>query len=555
MRLAEPVYADRIAVNTQEKFGGLRHMKQAKDGEIFDMANLSSDAYPLLQTRKKRWSRPLEGAGAKVYGFCVIDGEFVWSADDITNCGATAGQNTSHKTSAGIKRYARLNRYVVVMPDKVYFRRGKNYYWESGNLELKQTTKEGYATLKDGTLAGVPAAANTLRIADVEAQKHFDGLEVGDTVTISGCSDRKNDVTAIIREIEFFGSNVELRFDENLFSIPEGSTVDGTDNSVAGYQEPNAVTVCRTVPDMDGVFEHDNRLWGYKGSAVYCSKLGNPFVWNTYDGTATASWSTDVLSEGDITGGCSYGGYPTFFKENSILKVYGSIPSEFRVSEVTAHGIKEGCDLTAAEAEGALFYLSPVGVCAYTGGMPTVVSREAFDDDWLVSGTAGSDGQCYHISAETCDGERVMLVYDVANRVWHREDDLQAIGWGHADDTLYCMDPVGTVWGTRKFHDIAVEEGAVVWSVEFGDFAVGTTRKKAVSKIEIRAAVSGSMGIYISYDGGKWKKCYTVNAISKKTVTVPIRPHRSDHFRLKLTGEGECTVYSIATYQYVGSSK
>jgi len=38
-------------------------------------------------------------------------------------------------------------------------------------------------------------------------------------------------------------------------------------------------------------------------------------------------------------------------------------------------------------------------------------------------------------------------------------------------------------------------------------------------------------------------------------VTVPIRPRRADHFRLKLEGEGACTVYSIATYKYVGSSK
>lgn len=552
MKLASPVYADRIAVSTQEKFGGLRHVLQATDGELFDMRNLSSEAYPLLQTRAKRWNKKPFGVNGEgeIYGFAVIDSKyrFVFTEGNITVCNYSPGSIKGEATTTmGVKRYARLNRYVVVMPDKVFFREEGSEQWKSGSLELKHTTQEGYARLKDGTLAGVPAAANALSISDVEARKHFGGLEAGDTVTISGCSAEENNVTAIIREIEFGGtSSVELRFDENLFTIPEGATE---------FKEPNAVTVCRTVPDMDGVFEHDNRLWGYKGSAIYCSKLGNPFVWNTYDDTATASWFTDVLSEGDITGGCSYGGYPTFFKENAILKVYGSIPSEFRVSEVTAHGVKAGCDLTLAEAEGVLFYLSSIGVCAYTGGMPSVVSREAFDDDWLVSGTAGSDGRCYHLSAETCDGERVMLVYDASRRVWYREDDAHAIGWGYADETLYFMDPDGVVWATRKFDDNATEEAAVSWMAEFGDFTAGTTRKKAVSKIEIRAAVSGRMRVYISYDGGEWKECYATNAMNKKTVTVPIRPRRADHFRLKLEGEGACTVYSIATYKYVGSSK
>lgn len=549
MRLSNPVYRDRIQADTQERFGGLRFVKQAEDGELYDMCNLCSDAFPLLQTREKRWSRKLVHDGSPVYGFFAADGRLVWSDNDATHYGTEHGWNAEVGTVAGAKRYARLNQYLVVMPDKKYVYRQTNAMesLSTGSMEMSATTAEGYATFKNGTLNGVPAVANTISIGDTAAKKNYGALKAGDAVTISGCSRKANNLTAIIREVEILGSSVvELRFYENTFTLAEGETE---------FKEPNAVTITRTVPDMDYVFENDNRLWGYKGSTIYASKLGDPFNWNVFDGTATDAWSTPVLSEGEITGACSYGGYPIFFKENSILKVYGSIPAEFRVSETTAAGVKSGCDLSLAEVDGVLFYLSPVGVCAYTGGLPTVVSDNAFPREWILSGVAGTDGRKYYLSAKTDDGDTPLLVYDRANGVWHREEAAPAIGFGNVGDTLCFMDPDGLVWASAKLDDYYTEEEDVPWVAEFADVTVGTTRKKAVSKIEIRADVSGSMTVSIAYDGGAWKKVASMETMTKRSVVIPVRPRRADHFRLRLEGVGACTVYSVATYRYVGSSR
>lgn len=52
--LPRMVYSDNIQSTTQVQFGGYNHTKNASEGEIYDMANMTSDNYPLLSSRPKR---------------------------------------------------------------------------------------------------------------------------------------------------------------------------------------------------------------------------------------------------------------------------------------------------------------------------------------------------------------------------------------------------------------------------------------------------------------------------------------------------------------------
>ncbi len=54
MKLPHMKYGDNITKQTQIAFGGYNHSPNAKDGEIYDMQNVSSDLYPLITQRKKR---------------------------------------------------------------------------------------------------------------------------------------------------------------------------------------------------------------------------------------------------------------------------------------------------------------------------------------------------------------------------------------------------------------------------------------------------------------------------------------------------------------------
>ena len=65
MRLPSMVYADGIGKAVQTAFGGYNHTRQARDGELYDMRNLTGDFPGLLATRGGGgWWRPSASRGA-----------------------------------------------------------------------------------------------------------------------------------------------------------------------------------------------------------------------------------------------------------------------------------------------------------------------------------------------------------------------------------------------------------------------------------------------------------------------------------------------------------
>ena len=55
MELPDMKYADQLTKGKQVKFRGLNHSIGARDGEIWDMQNMTGDHYPLLCTRSLPW--------------------------------------------------------------------------------------------------------------------------------------------------------------------------------------------------------------------------------------------------------------------------------------------------------------------------------------------------------------------------------------------------------------------------------------------------------------------------------------------------------------------
>mgnify|MGYP001273964591 CR=1 FL=1 len=70
-----PRYADGIEKHTTQSFGGYNHTKGAVNGEIYDMRNMCSDAFPFICTRPERIQ--VGTGGDALYGMCAagIPGE------------------------------------------------------------------------------------------------------------------------------------------------------------------------------------------------------------------------------------------------------------------------------------------------------------------------------------------------------------------------------------------------------------------------------------------------------------------------------------------------
>lgn len=117
------------------------------------------------------------------------------------------------------------------------------------------------------------------------------------------------------------------------------------------------------LPDMDYVIEAQNRLWGCKYGTVngklvneiYASALGRFDVWRKYAGVSTDSYAASVGSDGHWTGAVNYQGYPLFFKEDRMHKVYVSASGAHRIQEYTARGVQPGGAKSLAVVNGVLF--------------------------------------------------------------------------------------------------------------------------------------------------------------------------------------------------------
>ena len=594
----------------QTGFGGLNHNLNAQDGEIYDMENMSSREYPLLTHRPRRGlvrtlTEPF-GAGAADKAWWVDGTGFYYN-------GTLKGTVTRSP-----KQYALMGQILVIMPDKKYYDIGTGTF---GTMGVAQEVTGGLA-FKNGTYAGVPANANTLYKSGAS---WADSFNEGDGVTISGCvTHPENNGSFVIREIDgdylhFYENTFTLdslwRFtagqegvlagvyyffigsDSYYFTLPSDmaendtltwtgsaltASIGGTTSTISvttgesgtilefadipqDYTESGGITLTREIPDMDYVCVNENRLWGCMGDSIYASKLGDPFNFNVFDGLSSDSWAVDATdSAGDFTACISYMGYPTFFKEDSVYRIQGDNAKNFAWAMSYRWGVKTGCARSLAIAGETLFYLSRVGVCAYTGGYPSIISAPLGVNTRLSEGVAGSDGVRYYISLKNGDDNKYYLyVYDTRYGCWHKEDESLANCFYLLDGSLHMILADGGDWcldGTS-----GSEESSLVWQVKFADSYrfyettdTNSQNKKGPLRILIRATLANHTEIVVKlkYDDGSTHTIGTLTGSSgakKKSYILPLILRRCDHYRLSLDGTGEAVIYSIAVEKYSGS--
>lgn len=549
----------------QKAFLGYDRNPGSYDGGIYHMENLGFEEYPLLTVRRRRKNI---GHYAKINGLFAYDDRLLTAEADCLRFDGRAVGTVADSP----KTVVALGRRLIVFPDKVYFNTAAMgvysdvsalreavaepkvndcyavgdaapytlYLWngndwqenekEFGSLEASYTGTLEFP--QNGTLYGEPAENNTVEAAGVDWNAYF---KVGDAVTVSGTE--HNNLTAVIREID----GDKLRFYEYLFT--EETAADAT--------------VARTVPDLDFLCSANNRLWGCKGDEIRCSKWGDPFNFDVFDGISTDSFSVETGSPGDFTGCCCYLGYPTFFKEDKIFKLYGTKPADFSLITAMTQGLARGCSKSLAVAGERLFYLSPQGVMCYGGGVPESV-HGAFGDLKLRSGRGGSDGSRYYLGATDQYGKQHLFVYDSATGLWVREDDIPVTDIVCYQNRACFATADGNILSAQG-EETAVAEGLesqVRWFAEFGDFVAASLDKKHINKVLLRLEPTDGAAaeVWISYDGGAYRKCgNTLKGNGKRSVYLPLIPRRCDSFRLKISGCGPCRIYGLAVEYTTGS--
>lgn len=387
-----------------------------------------------------------------------------------------------------------------------------------------------------------------------------------DPGTYSGQNVGDNPSDGVYREVLVTGENYIVL---DAYAPTEAHGIMNDTPPAEGY-----VKAAMDVPDMSYVIEAQNRLWGCKYGTVngklvneiYASALGRFDVWHKYAGVSTDSYAASVGSDGRWTGAVNFRGYPLFFKEDWMHKVYVSASGAHRIQEYTMRGVQPGGAKSLAVVNGVLFYKARDCVCAYDGsGAPTDVSEKLNLDSLSYPGSTTSIAAAYrdkyylYLQMNTPPGSR-LLVLDTRRGAWYREN--LPIG-SITDFTEHFGSLLCAAGGIEEIaHDNQVsaigdtKEGDVAWSCETGLIGYSTVEQKYVSRFNIRMSLARDayMDVLVQYDSdGVWHNQGRIQGVGTRTFMLPVRPRRCDHFRIRLEGSGDVRIYSFAKIFEAGS--
>ena len=558
-----------------EAFGGYNHNLRISDNEFYDMKNLSSSKYPVLSVRPARgvFTTP----ATKVQGLiskdtlCYVDGaEFVMGEYRID-----MGLSTDEADCP--KSLISMGAYVIIMPDKKWINTqdiskygdieaefvsadGTSVSFElcrvdgtvydqtvvsanepssPKNLDMWIDTSSTPHTLKqysESSATWVSIATTYIRISAPGIGKHF---EVYDGVSISGVT------VESLADL----NNTMVIYDKGDDYIVVIGILDSVVSQTA------SITVARKMPEMDFVIESGNRLYGCRYGAasngavvneIYASKLGDFKNWNCFMGISTDSYAASLGSDGQFTGAITHLGYPLFFKENYLHKIYGTMPSNFQIQTTACRGVQKGSHNSLAIVNEVLYYKSRSAVCAYDGSLPGEISS-ALGEEVYSDAVAGWLANKYYISMKGADGKYNLFAYDTSKGMWHKEDETQVSAFCNCRGELYYIDTksgdIKTITGSG-----ARESTPTEFMLETGILGTSMPDKKYISKVNLRMSMDlgASATVAIQYDSsGVWKHLFMLRAASLKSFTIPIRPVRCDHFKLRIEGKGNITIFSM----------
>ena len=360
------------------------------------------------------------------------------------------------------------------------------------------------------------------------------GFRVGDAVEIEGLTTYPDENGSYI--IRGFGTTTAdgvtlptIIFDADVFA---NTGVDA-----------GAVTIRRKVPSLTVVCESNNRLWGAEGNTIYASALGDPTNFFTYDGLDTDSYGVAVASEGEFTGCCGFGNGVLFFKEDRLLKILGSYPSQYTLYEYQVPGVKKGSEGSLWNINETLYYHSREGVYRYNGGSPELIS-ENFGLRRFQNAAAGAEGDRYYISMQDVGTQEWGLwVYDVQRGLWLQEDESQGVDFAYNDGKLYFINGDGSLVCVNP--DESAE--AVAWSATTTRMDETYHGQKVYSRIKVRADIPEGawLRVEVSCDGKPFRQVYIDHDARARVREIPIQPSGCDYFRIRLSGEGSVIIRSM----------
>ena len=593
-----------------DAFGGYNHNLRIGEGEFYDMKNLTSSDYPVLSPRPQRglYAHPNADtlSNPEVFkvsnpqcliekdALCFVDGRYFVINKKRIDMGLSTDPEKCPKTLVS------MGAYVIIMPDKMYINTIANEDGESYEFGKIEADFTNYITDDNGTTMGTEVRFDLCKMdgslypnapAATEApQNPVDGqmyIDASDkTHVLKQWSETNKEWISIATTYVRIGFSLPY----HPFNVGDGITISGITGTSEGEERKDVldlngtmvvkekgeyyivvtgiidksysqvgdeIIITRHMPEMDFIIESGNRLWGCRYgedingnfvNEIYASKLGDFKNWNAFDSISTDSYVATVGTDGEFTGAITHLGYPIFFKENCMHKVYGNFPANFQVQTNTCRGVQKGCNKSLAIVNEALYYKSRSGFCMYDGSLP-VETSSSLGDVVYSDAVAGAIRNKYYVSMRDNNNDYHLFVFDAKRGLWHREDNTHAIDFCACRGELYYIDEDKCIKTINPVPGFSYPfETGINWMAESGIIGTDMPDKKYISRLDVRMllTVGTRVYFYIEYDScGKWEHLFTMTGTRLQSFAVPIRPQRCDHMRIRIEGDGEAKIFSI----------
>lgn len=613
-------------------FGGYNANTVISDNEFSFINNMSTDSYPALATRRpharyKNFKHQVLGAISTNDKLTYVYLDNAKRLHIVIDEDEESGDYTIDYTPLKDSEYTGrsivvMGAYYVILPDKMYFNsvdpndKGKIEIKNTvnGDIKIQLTNEEGkpysveyrceqeptkdpnykdlvfydgdiWENTNDNRLYEYSFNKNSWTLVEhkyitIEAPKLTEGLETGDLIDISGLVNAEEPYANINLE-GINGSRKIVKIDGDSLTVEYSIEVSNL------IEVRESITVARTMPNMDIIFEHENRLWGCRYgdsingelvNEIYASALGNFKRWYDSEGVSTDSFTASVGTPGKFTAGISYLGRPYFFKEDSILTVYGKYPTQYQLDVTNGRGVLEGADKSLALVNELLYYRSRHDICAFDGTLPVSVSYALgelplpdtrFDNPAYGTACAFRDNYIIALSYRKISNTPIngMLIYDTRTKIWHVTDEGLTIDElilieGQRDvyklmpgndfiDSLYDT-PEETASKTEDEEDgVPNYEKKRSWALETGDIFLSTPDNKYITRITVRLRAENNVKVSIKYARGSYGEelVHTSTLACESELhsfSLPVRGIRTDSFRIRIEGKGKACIYSIA---------
>ena len=591
-----------------DAFGGYNHNLRIAENEFYDMKNLSSSHYPLLAPRQHRGvlTEPLGKPVGKPVGLIEKDAlcyayqsgsnlHFVMNdkdydlglikySEDVD--GWPINENTTRTLTS-------MGAYVVIMPDKMYFNTKDTT--DFGYIEMEYTSPENVkfqVCRMDGTTYDVDKTTPNepkqtddgkdipngyvwldTSVTPNSLKVYSETSGVWSSVATTYLKITATGIGTVCKEydgVRISGVTIPTANDLNttmvIYSVPDDDSIVVVGLLEGGYEssQDEPITIKRVMPDMDFMIESNNRLWGCRYglnrddevvNEIYCCKLGDFKNWECFMGTSQDSYYASLGTDGQFTGAFAYLGQPIFFKENCMHMVYGNFPAEYQIQDTACRGVQKNSHKSLAMVNEVLYYKSRTGICAFSGSLPTEIGSVLGEKAYIDAVACGYKGKYYISMYDTSAKDYALFVCDTEKGMWHKEDNLRATMFCPVDDEIYYIDDKSNTIKTM-FGSGTKDTAPIKWMAETGILGCSSPDKKYISRLAVRLSMDiGARVVFsIQYDSsGEWEYVCAITGHNLRTMTLPIRPKRCDHFRLRIEGEGNAKIFSITKVTEQGS--